>query len=286
MIPVYVNATALKTLACDTAYVMRCVDGLTPPDNEFFRVGKIFHKYAELRGSGRDVASAMMAMQLGAKDMSDLIGLFSAYDRTPQQPAGKDKDGKPLVEVSFDIKREPIVIDDQTYEPHYVGHMDRVNKTPHDVEIIDYKTTRKWKIEDVEAGYKNDTQFMFYYTIARRFAYDIFDDREIAEHAWQGRLRVVPYFAMISKKPQAVLRGTAHRPTDEQYEDYLDALENIVVPMMVRLFHTRAAGKTGWFTNHCPRCDFSALCHAANDHEYEQQLRNFKQSTYNPLSWH
>ncbi len=286
MIPVYINATAMKTLACDTAYVMRCVDGLVPPENEFLRVGKIIHKYAENRGRGMDVAEAMSSLKLSATDWKDLMGVFSAYDRHPQHAAAKTKEGKPMIELRFEIKRDPIVVGGIAYEPRFVGTIDRVNLTPHMVEIVDYKSARNWKIEDVEAKYKNDTQFMFYYTIARRFAYDIFDNPIVAEHAWQGRMAIVPTFAMLSKKPQSVARGTAFTPTNEQYEDYLDALEKVVVPMAIDIFHTRRAGKTGWFTGQCPRCDYSALCHAKNDYEYEQQLKAYTRTTYNPLTWH
>ena len=285
-VPLYINSTALKTLGCEDKYIYTTVHGLKAFDNEYFRTGTILHKYAELRTLGVQPPQALVNLGLTGAEVTEQMPALSAFESLNQPPVARDKDGKPQVEMSFKIERDPIVFEGVTYVPTYVGHVDRVNTTTMGLEIVDYKSTRYYKLDDAKKAWSNSTQFIFYYTMLRQFAYDIFKIPEHAEHAWQGRMVFTPTFVMLSHKPIKWVRGEPYYPTTEQFEEFFENLERHVVPMLVRLNHFKSGGKTGWFSDQCPRCDFQSLCHARNDLDFERALKQYKQEPYNPLSWH
>lgn len=279
---IYLNASALKTLDCSDKFMLTCVEGYRPVvENPVFNVGKALHKYAELVATGEDdlVALTKACAMPGVTDKAQIANASSGYRR-----AGLNKPaliaGAPLVEHRFAVKFSEHIVDDITYEVYLTGRFDLIADTRLGIEITDYKSTRKRYFDEVVASYADDVQFLFYYTVARRFAYEVFNDPIIAEKAWQGKLFTRLCAIMLYAKPSPAWRlGPLWAPTEERYEEFLEGLRTVIVPHIVRMYAGRVSyQRDGLYKNLCPQCRLSDLCLRGATNSYVQ-------SPYDPLSW-
>lgn len=280
---VYLNATALKALACEDRFALTCVQGWRErAENPIFAVGKAVHKYAEEKGKGTDELDALTLASRtpGVPAKLSVVNACANMTGAGLTPVASIN-GIPLVEYRFCIPFSEHLIDGITYELYLVGRFDRIGVTRLGVEITDYKSTRKWDFGDVVKAYADDVQFLFYYTVARRFAYDVFaGDPSMAEMAWQGKLFTRLCAIMLSAKPCAKWQlGPLWSPSEDLYNEFLEGLRARIVPHVISLYAKKVIlRKEGLYKNLCPGCHLSDLCLRENPLAYERQ-------DYNPLLW-
>jgi len=280
---VFVNASSLKALACADRYTLEVVQGWRATiDPDVFAVGKAVHKYAELRALGNDdlPAMAQAITTPGIKDKQQVYQACAGYDKA-NLPAVARCNGEALVEFQFCVKYDDYIINGVTYEVYLTGRIDRVAHSRLGVELIDFKTSRKWDFNDICNAYDHDTQFLFYYSIARRFAYELFrGDMTIANDAHAGRLftRVCPIFPI--GRPNCSWRlGPLWSPSEELYNEFIKNLRDIYVPYLVTLqAKTHLLSKDGMFKNLCPGCRVKNLC-------LHERPDGMERVEYNPLTW-
>lgn len=280
---IFLNATALKARACEDRYSLQCVSGWRDRlENPVFTVGKAIHKFAEEMARGTDEIEAMAAgcRIPGVTDKSAIAKACAGWRSATQSPA-LVIDGEPFVERRFCVPFAEHILDGLTYEVYLVGRFDHVSHGKHGVIITDYKSTRKWDFNDVTKAYADDVQFLFYYMVARQFAYDVFSgDMAAANDAWNGRLFTRVCAIMLSKKPQPQwMMGPLWSPPDTLWREFLLDLRSTVVPHIVELHaKRRVMRKEGLFKNLCPSCSYADLCLRETPDAYVRE-------DYAPLSW-
>lgn len=280
---IFLNATALKSLACADRYYHQCVSGWTDRiENPVFTVGKAIHKFAEEMARGTDELDAMgeACRTPGVADKAAIAKACSGYRSANQAPALIIA-GESFVERRFCIPFCEVQRDDITYEVYLVGRFDHVSHQRHGVVITDYKSTRKWDFGDVTKAYADDVQFLFYYCVARQYAYDIFSgDMAAANDAWAGKLFTRVCAIMLSKKPQPQwMMGPLWSPPEYLWKEFLADLRAHMVPHIVDLHHNQyVPRRDGLFKNLCPGCNFADLC-------LRESPEGYVKRPYEPLSW-
>lgn len=280
---IYLNATALKSLACEDRYYHQCVSGWRERlENPVFTIGKAIHKFAEERAKGLDDIEAMTegCRVPGVTDKAAIAKACAGWRSANQSPP-LIIDGESFVERRFCVPFAEHIRGDITYEVYLVGRFDHVHHSRHGVIITDYKSTRKWEFNDVVKAYADDVQFLFYYTVARQFAYDIFSgDMAAANDAWAGKLFTRVCAIMLSKKPQPVWQmGPLWSPSEFLWKEFLADLRAHVVPKIVELHSgQRVLRRDGLFKNLCPTCSYADLCLRESPDAYVKEA-------YSPLSW-
>lgn len=280
---IYLNATALKALACEDRFNWMCVNGWRDRvENPIFSVGKAIHKFGEEMAKGTDELEALTAATStpGITDKTAVVKACGGYRAAGMSPAAIIN-AETLVEYRFAIPFAEEIRDGLTYEVYLTGRFDRIAHTRLGVEITDYKSTRKWDFNDVVKNYADDVQFLFYYTVARRFAYDIFNgDMAMANDAWNGKLFTRLCAVMLSKKPQPQwILGPLWSPNEELWTSFLDGLKTRIVPHVVDLYaRKRVMRREGLYKNLCPGCNFADLC-------LRERPEGYVREEYLPLTW-
>jgi hypothetical protein len=280
---IFLNATALKSLSCEDRYYHQCVSGWTDRvENPIFSVGKAIHKFAEEMAKGTDEIEAMSmgCKQPGVTDKAAIAKACAGYRAAGHYPP-LIINGETFVEQRFCVPFTEVVKDNLTYEVYLVGRFDHVAHTKHGVVITDYKSTRKWDFGDVTKAYADDVQFLFYYCVARQYAYEIFNgDMAVANDAWNGRLFTRVCAIMLSKKPQPQwMMGPLWSPPEHLWSEFLTDLRTHVVPKIVNVHHRQyLPRRDGLFKNLCPGCNYADLCLREQPEAYERR-------TYSPLTW-
>lgn len=291
--PLFFDASAFKTTKCDQLFAFAVAKGYRlRKNNPAFQRGKALHKYAELRELGVDpiVALAEAVATPGLDDKHVILSACSQYDKMGL-PAALRQNGRAMVEHQFLVNYGSRVCGGRKFAIFLTGRIDRINFNSRGVvEIIDYKSSTLWRVEDILSRYDHDVQLDLYPWILKKYAYEIFTDLNVANAAWAGKLgtRVVPIMIGNKTMPKWEV-GPLKIMSEDEHLDFgklLDAaVERLVSLTCALLDEEFEPNRTGRLNNSCPGCDMLKLCYAADAHERQSYMAAIDIKQWDPTSW-
>jgi hypothetical protein len=148
------------------------------------------------------------------------------------------------------------------------------------VRIFDYKTSRKYKLDEAIAGYANDVQFMFYRWVIWKFGHR-FLPLEVSNAARDLKLTSAPVIVQLGSTSQPA-RWTVAPPTAASASEFARFEEELVVKLLDLRIKVAPDGRAGWLSNQCPRCRYNKICHALPGMEDAVMERFYTRKTYEP----
>jgi len=269
MIPIYIDASALKKTYCDRAFQQTVIKGRVPKEyREPFSFGNATHLYAKLRARNASFKDAMAEAvtyynEHRGVEPDKLISVFTTYNPNifGAFPAGMDAIA--CTEKFFKIPyREVTTSDGKVYIVFLCGTIDRI-ELHQDFDalcLIDFKTARNWDAHAVYQDYKLSVQFMFYYWVFRRYGNQILPE-PLHKYLQNNRLFVCPSPIMISHKPPKWLKGMPI-----SYDHLLGEMDILVEASVEAILSLASleglATPNGMISDQCSKCDFWPVCHS------------------------
>ena len=282
---VLLNSSSLKLTNCQQRYAHVVVDGLKPHElHEYLTFGKAVHQYAEDRGSGMSTAVALAnAMELytgkfGAKLAQACASMPPDLDQPYTEPGGRK-----YLELKFKVYWMSIVYKGVQYDIYVCGTFDKVSIfSDNTVRLTDYKTSRKYSPADVFAAYRVSVQMTFYLWVAQKFGYAIFD-MPVANACYNCQMLLQICGVFISHPTPLWKYGPpiqVRLPELQEFEQLLLAeIHNTILPAWAE------PRRNGRINDTCDGCEFTALCFASSETQYNAELASFKHEPYDPSLW-
>lgn len=270
----------MKQMYCDTAAYHTLVEGLrAKAQSEILDFGSRVHLFA--KNFGLDPANpfawwdGVTSAKHDPEFTNSLRETCIAITKQPLSPAL-------IVEKYFDAPFYSEVHGDTTYQVNICGTMDRVeyDEFTNIVTIVDWKTTRKWKLSEVLDGYRVSTQFPFYANALRRLPHLLPDLRAVAAAA-AGNIQVkVAAIKVASTDSEGKMRPAEIKMSAPMFwsKSALDEYEKILTTYASALIHiarTNAPTKNGYLADQCPGCEYAILCHAQSLESYTLSKQAF-----------
>lgn len=284
---IMLDASSLNKLHCDRAYKYACIDGLYEElQDPILRLGKAVHRYAELRTLGTDEMQAMSSVlkEFPGLDRGQFMGIAAAHMKVdvPKPLVLGDHPPTPMVEWFFEFPWLAGVVNGVTYQIVVCGTFDHVAFDGRVVRIIDYKSSRKWKVEDIMRQYEFNTQRNFYTWVMRKFAFE-FLPVNVANAADAGNVTTeICAIQVGSKTPRWVMLPPQHL-TQYQFDQFEAELCEIAERILL-LHAGDEAYRTGMVNNTCTYCRFTGLCYARGTEEHDIVKSRFIVRKYDPAS--
>jgi hypothetical protein len=287
---VWLNASSLKKISCQRRYNWTVVRGLRDKETaEALTFGTAVHKYAERRFKGSSAPTALQeafavykgvnTQQLSAACLSMPANLITPYA----------DDIGPFIERKFEIFWRDVVVDNIKiiFRVMLVGTIDALTVwSDGAVEIVDWKTTRKYKAAEVYANYRVSVQMQFYLWVLYKFGYAILPF-ELANRTAAGHLFLRIGAAFITQNPPRWHFGAPVQLSPLELDDFGAKLElylhSHIIPAWL---NDSPEGKLNDTCHNGERsgalCEFAEACHARSDVEFNQALATFDTTTYDP----
>lgn len=277
---ILLNASSLKVSNCQRRYNNVVVQGLRSLDEaEALNFGKAVHSYAEHMLTGGTSAAALGMAQAEYKG-ADLARLVQACMAMPANIATPYQN---YVEHKFNVYWHTVVLNDVQYDIYVCGTMDVVTMfSDGAIQIVDWKTTRRWKQAEVFATYRVSVQMKFYLWAAVKFGPAIFD-MTIANETRRGNVFLRIGAVMLSAKPPTWVMSPPIQFSLAELDEFEARLSEHLAQVILPAWDNPQP--TGMLNETCDGCDFVPLCFAPNDLSYEQALGNFKKVKYDPANF-
>jgi hypothetical protein len=279
---ILLNASSLAKTNCELAYHNMVVNGLQSVEEaDVLTFGKAIHRYAEQRSKGM---SAINALQEVMRDYPVINGGLLADACTsmppPNIPHYVDRDNIPYLEHYFKVFWQSRVRNGKQYNIYICGTIDRIELfSDGAVRIVDYKSARSYKWNEVFEAYRVSVQMRFYLWAAYKFGTQIFD-LTISNETTRNNMFAQIYGVFLSSKPVAWRMGP---PIQLTATDLMDFESDLIYQLDKTILPAWDDPRpTGMLNNACKYCDFRVLCHAGSQTEEEQALARFKKVPYNP----
>lgn len=290
-----INASGLKISSCRRRWFLTVFLGLKPKeDATVLIVGKIIHKFAENIALDRS----------GEKWQDECLTAFKSAKEQGLPAKDQDQIRKALTAAPIQQLPQPLLVGNRQGAEYqfnfpivnhpgfaYVGTVDLLSVSAAGIlQITDYKTTRKYAFKDAVGGYENDTQFLYYYYIFQKFAYEIFrDNLPLANAAWYRRMVIRTLIVQISLPAPAWRLGPDWSFTEEILEQFGKEIDKKILAfandIKQALDSSTLPAPTGMTSNSCPSCPFKRLCFAENSTQVELFLSECNVQKYEPLTW-
>ncbi len=277
---VLLNASSLKVSNCQRRYNNVVVEGLRSLEEaEALNFGKAVHRFAEatLNGSATPVALGLAQAEYKGADLARLVSACMTM------PAGIATPYKDYVERKFHVYWRSVVYNETQYDIYVCGTMDVVTMfSDGAIQIIDWKTTRRWLQRDVFATYRVSVQMKFYLWAAVKFGPAIFDIA-VANETRRGNVFLRIGAVMLSAKPPTWVMSAPIQFTLNELEEFEARLSEHIAQVILPAWDNPQP--TGMLNETCDGCDFVPLCFAPNELSREQARSNFKIVPYDPANF-
>lgn len=290
---IWLNASSLKLLHCQRRYNWTVVKGLRSPEiHEALTFGHGVHKYVERRfcGSSAPVALQEAFAKYQGKCDQQLAAVCMSMPTNLLVPF-VDETG-PFVERKFDVFWKDVVVDKSKtiYEVHITGTIDALTVwSDGTVEIVDWKTTRKYKAEEVYANYRVSVQMRFYLWVLYALGHNILP-LDIANKARTGHLFLRIGACFITQTPPRWKFGAPVQLGIEELEAFGTMLDEYLRTDIIPSWEDDKP--IGLLNDTCHNgdrsgalCDFAEMCHARNETEFNQARAAFNTVVYDPRKW-
>lgn len=290
---IWLNASSLKLTHCQRRYNWTVVKGYRSPDiHEALTFGHGVHKYVERRFCGSTAPVALQEafavykgkndQQLSAVCLSMPTNLMTPY----VDAAG------PFVERKFDVFWRDIVVEaaKTIFEVHITGTIDALTVwSDGTVEIVDWKTTRKFKAEEVYANYRVSVQMRFYLWVLYALGDSILP-LDLANRARAGHLFLRIGACFITQTPPRWKFGAPIQLSIEELNTFGAMLEEYLhTDIIPAWLDDKPVGLLNDTCHNGDRsgalCEFAEMCHARNEAEFNQARAAFDIVTYDPRKW-
>lgn len=277
---ILLNASSLKVSNCQRRYNNVVVQGLrTTNEHEALNFGKAVHRFAEsiLTGSEITVALGHAQTEYRGQDLAKLIQACMAM------PAGIATPYKDYVEHKFHVYWRNVVYNDVQYDIYVCGTMDVVTMfSDGAIQIVDWKTTRRWKQSEVFATYRVSVQMKFYLWAAIKFGPAIFD-MSVANETRRGNVFLRIGAVMLSAKPPTWVMSPPIQFTLDELDEFEARLSEHLAQVILPAWDNPQP--TGMLNETCDGCDFIPLCFAPNELSREQARAGYKVVPYDPANF-
>jgi len=283
MVTIYLNASALKTLACPRRWNFTVKQGLVPRKAlTNFAFGHAIHGHNEAVVRGTPPAQAIMtAMQHKGVDQSEVAKIMPLCMAFVPPSNIVQTDRGPAVELYFEHEHSRRVIDGEEVRIVNCGTLDclRLDNSGW-LNIIDYKTTRLVTPDSAFARYDNDVQFRYYDWAVWKFGFE-FLPLPIHNLARDGKLTSVVCCGFMNARPPAWKYGPVMQFSEEQRTEFDSMIERLA-DGIYKWWQVDDPPKTGWVNNSCKDCDFTSLCNNSGDRAAQYLELLFDRREYNP----
>lgn len=294
LINLNLDASLMKKSFCDRALQFTGVRGYVPKlHREPLVMGNALHKFAHIRSATDNFADALkqsvaLYTSRSGEDLNKLSQAVTAFNPELFLPLPS----KDALELYFNVPYIEQTHDEVVYRVNLCGTIDRLGINTEDGEhqtliAYDYKSTRKWKIDEVIASYKFSIQFMFYYWVFRRYSHVILEKLpELQYLCVPGGIYICPCPVMLSAKPIAWRKGPLL-----SYEHMMLTLDDLIMQYalsLIEIARTQGmANPNGMMSDMCSNCDFWSICHTAQTDEQRENIIKslFTQRVYDPASF-
>lgn len=280
-VPIPVDASLLKQSHCETAWDLT-LQGIRPAlKDPILTVGTSVHTFAARRHTVGDLAAmAEGAAQYATveKDTTKFAAICSAMPRGLLPPPLSEPHG---AELYFEVPWLEFLRDGLPHHVLLCGTMDHLSFDASGVvRIFDYKTTRKYKLEEAFASYANDVQFLFYRWVIWKFGHR-FLPREVSNAARELKLTSAPVIIQLGSKSQPARWsvGPAENARIVEFERFEEELKAKLEHLLIK---APADARSGWLSNQCPRCRYNKICHALPGMESAVLERFYVRKNYEP----
>jgi len=262
------DVSSLVELQCARRYQMGIVLGIreTSPEAQW---GTAFHAYMKSNALGKSNNPFDFA-----PDKTDpaqfILACFSASQKE-NFPIQKDTKEEPLLEYRFCVP----FCETGEYKVHLAGTIDRIDLTPDGVRILDYKTTRKFKINETLIDFATRFQIQFYMWAVKHLI-----PREL--------------FPFSIEKIYGIYRGVflSHTPvriedTAPVYldEDWIQSLLTDLIQKAIGIWNLSVlAYPEGMAYNLCEKCPFLGICLFRDAERIIKHVSTLSRKEYNPLT--
>lgn len=290
-VDIMLNASSLKLLHCRRRYNWTVVHGLRSKETaEALTFGKAVHRYTESLLTGSPPAVAMQAALAEYKGDGQHL-LASACLAMPVGFINPHRDESgPYVEKQFFFYWKSVVYETTQFNIYLCGTIDAMTRyADGTVEIVDWKTSKKYKWDEVFTGYRLSVQMRFYLWVVYKFGHEIFPlDIANATRAGHVFLRIGAIF--VSSKPPLWKMGSPLQLSSQELDLFGEQLDRYIRTDVIPAWLDDEP--TGMLNDTCTRgeqpgrpCDFAGMCHAQNSAEYDQARAEFKLEKYDPRSF-
>jgi hypothetical protein len=287
---VLLNASSLKKISCQRRYNWTVVKGLRSKEtHEALTFGTAMHKYAERRFCGASAPTALQeafAAYKGAKDQM-LAATCMAMPSHLITPFVDDIG--PFVERKFDVFWQDVVVDSvkTIFRVHLVGTIDALAVwSDGAVEIVDWKSTRKYKAAEVYANYRVSVQMRFYLWALYKFGHNILP-LDLANKTRGGHLFLRIGAAFITQTPPKWQFGAPVQLSTQELDTFGDLLHEHLHDTIIPAWLDDKP--TGMLNESCHTgersgalCEFADMCHAQNEAAFDQARAEFISIDYDP----
>ena len=289
------DASLMKKSFCDRALQFTGVRGYEPRMyREPLVMGKALHKFAHIMGKENNFAQALKSSvshytQGQGEDLNKLSQAVTSYNPNLFLPLPN----KDCLERYFNVPFIEQIHDGKRYIVNLCGTIDRLGVqqddegSPSMLVAYDYKSTRKYKIDEVIASYKFSIQFMFYYWMFRRYSHVLLHDLpDLQPLCVPGKLFVCPCPVMLSAKPISWRKGP-----NFSYEHMMDTLDDLILQYAETLIEiarlSAMAVPNGMMADQCSSCDFWSICHTPQNEEQRENIIKslFSVRVYDPSAF-
>jgi hypothetical protein len=279
---IYLDASSLKYLACEQRYAYSTIAGLrhTNP-SDVLDCGSAIHKFAELYATGVEYVDAL-SQAISAYPRADKQAMIKvcAGRESIRIPPALMLNGKHAVEFYFEVPWRATVIDGVVYAIVICGTIDHLALDGQTIRIIDYKSTRKWKVEDIEKKYAYEVQLRFYPWVLKKFGAALLPI-ELYNIAYAGRMTAQVCAVQVSGNNPRWILLSPQSLTEHQYQVFDFEMES-VLQQIVEL-RIRDPKRNGLLSNLCEWCDYAPLCHAQSESVKDiVQSESFAVKEYKP----
>lgn len=267
-IEVPLDASSLKMAYCQQAYTFSIIRGYRESaPAEALCFGKAVHRFAELSSRGASLVECFTGAQAEWKvyssDTKLLTAVCGAMPRTLPKPAALPSG--PGVEFYFRAPWIAFRAGGVLYCIVVCGTIDLLNWNNNLLRIIDYKTSSKWKDEDIFAGYENDTQITFYLWAMYKFGH-LFLPPEMANAARECRMSAEICAVKKSDKYPKWVFAPAQYINPERAELFEEELMlHLQTDIMTAWESPTTAARNGWVSGRCGQCRYNSLCHTQDE---------------------
>lgn len=283
MVTIYLNASALKTLACPRRWYFTVRQGLVPKKAlTNFAFGHAVHGYNEAVVRGTPPAQAIMtAMGHKGVDQSEVAKIMPlCMSFTPPTNVVMTEHG-PAVELYFEHEHSRRIINDEEVRIVNCGTLDLIRRDNAGwVNIVDYKTTRLVTPDSAFARYDNDVQFRYYDWAVWKFGYE-FLPLDVHNLARDGKLASCVCVGFMNARPPCWKYGKMMQFSVAQREEF-DGMMNLLAEGIYKWWQVEDPPKTGWVNNACKDCDFTSLCDNEDSIAAQYLELLFERREYNP----
>lgn len=284
---IFLNATSMKKLACDRAFQFHNPRGYKlAAEDPILTLGKAIHKYAEefTRSGGKHAEALAKACDAYPTiEARDMINYCAGRSRINLPPPITLADNSLAVEFFFRVPWRRYVVGARSYVIILCGTLDMLAQDSSGVLwVVDYKSSRKWKVEDINADYEREMQFRFYmWNIVRHGA--SFLPLSAFNAATAGRIATQVVGVQVgSSKSLYWHKCPPIMMNDGELAEFDELMDGVAEKILALTMLTDVATPNGKTNNACRYCDFGALCYSRTSVEVAAAERLFVQKTYNP----